>query len=267
MPINKVIMTVLKKIVFSLFPNVLLKHIKKYHYYYKIKHAKPSDEEDLLMVKQCIKPTSDVIDIGANVGLYTKFLSESVGPEGKVLSFEPIPETYNYLKNNIQKLNLHNVVALQVAISDHKGKAIMQVPRFNDNRLNFYEAAITDKPNDAIIHFEVETNTLDNFCIQYNLKPLLIKCDVEGHEWLVFKGSNDTITRYKPILLVEINQDLSNPDPNTARLLDYLDNKGYQTYITANNRLKKRESEKKVNYYFITEEHRRLLNDIIEKEQ
>lgn len=260
-------MTVLKKIVFSLFPYMLLKHVKKYHYYYKIKHAKPSDEEDLMMVKRCIKPKSDAIDIGANVGLYTRFLSESVGPEGKVLSLEPIPETFNYLKNNIQKLNLQNVVALQVAVSDHKGKAIMQVPRFNDNRLNFYEAAIIDKPNDATLHFEVETNTLDDICNQYNLKPLLIKCDVEGHEWLVFKGSDDTITRYKPILLVEINQDLSNPDPNTARLLEYLDSKGYQPYITANNRLKKRESEKRVNYYFITEDHRSFLRGIIENER
>jgi FkbM family methyltransferase len=218
-----------------------------------------------LLLEKLILPGSDVIDTGANVGLYTKFLSKFVGSGGKVLSFEPIPETFSYLKNNIQRLNLKNVIALNVAVSDNQGKAIMQIPKFTDNRLNFYEAAIIDKPTASNIHFEVETNTLDDLCRQYNMHPNFIKCDVEGHEWFVFKGSDNIITRYKPIILVEINQDLSNPDPNTASLLSYLDKNGYQIYITANNRLKKRESEKRVNYYFLTNEHINRLKEIIEK--
>jgi FkbM family methyltransferase len=257
------IMELLKKIVFAVFPGNLLTKIKKYHYYHKLKNSKISEEEDLSMLEKIVKPNSIVLDIGANVGLYTKFLSGYVGENGKVLSFEPVNETYNYLKNNIQKLGLSNVIPINAALSDKNGKALMQVPNFSDNRKNFYEAAITEKPDKNLTHFEVETQTIDDVCNQYFMKPSFIKCDVEGHEWFVIKGADSVISGYKPILFIEINQELTNADLNTINLLDYLSKKGYVIFINENNRLKRRESEKRVNYYFLTEEHMKNLSEII----
>src|ERR1035437_6863450 len=143
-------MEILKKIIFKILSNKTLTYVKKYHYHLKLKNAEPSDEEDLPMIKNLIKKNSDVIDIGANFGLYTKFLSKYVGMNGRVLSFEPIHETFNYLTNNISKLKLKNVTPIEIAVSDKKGKSIMQVPKFDDNRTNFYEAKIIEEPDNLL---------------------------------------------------------------------------------------------------------------------
>ena len=256
-------MEIIKKIIFKILPDKILTYIKKYHYHLKLKNADPSDEEDLQMIQNLIKKNSDVIDIGANFGLYTKFLSKYVGTEGRVLSFEPIHETFNYLTNNILKLKLNHVTPFEIAVSDKKGKSMMQVPKFDEHRTNFYEAKIIEEPDHSLPNFEVETNTLDEICKQYNFKPSFIKCDVEGHEWSVFKGAPDVINLYKPLLLIEINHELTHTDVNTAELLDYLHKQGYQLFVNQNNRLKKWESEKKFNYYFLTEEHVKSLADFI----
>ncbi len=259
-------MEFLKKIIFAFLPDWLLKQLKKYHYYKKLKNSKESDEEDLQMLEKLIRPNSDVIDIGANFGLYTKFMSKLAGKDGKVLSFEPIHETYTYLKNNIEKLKLENVMAINIALSDKSGQVIMQVPNFNDKkRRNFYEAKIIDKPDDSLTQFEVATKTLDEVCTEHNIKPSFIKCDVEGHEWFVFKGAENVLRNYRPLLFVEINHVLTNPDDNTSKLLDYLNKAGYQLFVNSNHHLKKWASEKRFNYYFLTEEHIKNLSGIIEE--
>jgi FkbM family methyltransferase len=256
-------MSIFKKIIFSVFPNPALILIKEWHFYKKIKKAKITEEDDLVMIKNIIKPGDHVLDIGANVGLYTRFLSEMVGRKGKVLSIEPIPETYRYLKNNVQKLNLANVNSLNIAASSNPGTATMQIPRFSDNRPNLYEAAITHTPNARITSIEVNTDTVDNICSRHHIEPAFIKCDVEGHEWEVFQGAANVLTKYKPLLLIEINCNLLNPDSNAAQLISYLLETGYTTYINNGNMLQKRDSEQKVNYYFLTSNHVQSLQEII----
>jgi FkbM family methyltransferase len=247
--------SIIKRLIFACFPNLLLGWIKQLHYYRKLKHTLESEEEDLLLLHLFIREKTHVIDIGANIGLYTKFMSKYAGKDGRVISIEPIPETYNYLKNNIQKLKFENVTPLNVAISDKNGKVMMEVPKFRDNRENLYEAKIVDDTDNTCIHCEVETKTLNDVCNQYHVKPSFIKCDVEGHEWFVFKGADYILTNYKPALLVEINEDLTSPNLNTSSLLDFLNKKGYQIFIYKNNHLKPWENEKKFNYYFLTQEH------------
>lgn len=256
-------MSILKKFIFSVFPNTALTHIKKYHFYRKIKRAKITEEEDLVMLKNIINPGDHVLDIGANVGLYTKFMSQLAGMNGKVLSAEPIPETYSYLENNIHKLNLRNVKALNVAISSTRGTATMQIPRFSDNRPNFYEAAITNKQNAHLTSIEVETDTIDEICNQHHIRPSFIKCDVEGHEWNVFKGAANIIATYKPILLIEINNNMSHPNTDAEQMISHLLKLGYNIYINHHNKLQKFESEQKVNYYFLTNLHIQSLQEII----
>jgi FkbM family methyltransferase len=248
-------MSVIKILLFKFIPGKLLFHIKKWHYLRKLKNTKIKDEEDLGMLKNFLNEGDHVLDIGAHIGVYTRFLSRFVGPNGKVYSFEPIPETYQFLENNIQKLNLHNVISLNTAISDYSGKVMMAVPKYDKAGDNYYEAKIVSSAAKDLKSFEVDSNTLDQLFLKYNFQPTFIKCDVEGFEWNVFKCAENLLKKTRPVLLIEINQDLTTPDDKTKELLEFLKNKGYSIYIKQDNKLRLWKDEKKVNYYFLMQGH------------
>lgn len=248
-------MTVLKKLLFKFIPGKILFPIKKWHYLRKLKNTSMEDEEDLGMLKNFLSEGDHVLDIGAHIGVYTRFLSRFVGPKGKVYSLEPIPETYLFLENNIKRLNLQNVTPLNTAISDFSGKVLMEVPKYDNAGDNYYEARIVNDTAKDLKYFEVECNTLDELFLEYNFQPSFIKCDVEGFEWNVFKYAEKILKKTGPVLLIEINQDLNVPDNKTKELLEFLKMKGYDIFIKQDNRLRAWKDEKKVNYYFLLQRH------------
>jgi len=252
-------MTVIKNFLFKFIPDRILFIIKKWHYLRKLKKMREEDEEDLEMLKNFLHEGDHVLDIGANIGIYTRFLSLFVGASGKVYSFEPVHETYHFLENNIKKLNLQNVTPLNIALSDYSGKVLMEVPRYDKAGDNYYEAKIISRPSENLKSFEVNCTTLDQLFKKYNFNPSFIKCDVEGFEWNVFKCAENILKKTEPVLLIEINQDLNNPDGKTKSLLGFLKINKYSIYIKNNNKLKVWKDEKKVNYYFLMQRH---VNDL-----
>jgi len=233
------IISLFKSIVFKTIPNNLLKHFKKIHYYHKIRDENERSEPDLLMIREFIQEGDQVFDIGANYGLFTKIMSNYVGKSGFVFSFEPIPDTFKYLSNNIKKLELNNVEAFNIAISDQHGKVFMEVPKFENYGENFYEARIVERPDNKLISYEIETTSLDDLVKEHKLKPSFIKCDVEGHEWKVIKGAVKLLSDFGPAMLIEINQPLIEPDINTTQLLALLKSLDYNIYINENQKIVK----------------------------
>lgn len=244
-----------KILAYRYLPNTILRFVKKVYYYKKLVKINEYAEEDLLMLKDLIKKGDQVFDIGANFGVYTKIMSQLVGNTGKVYSFEPIPYTHKYLVYNVKKLKLNNVIPINMAISDKKGKAKMEIPTYSNAGENYYEARITEKSDNKLKIFEINSDTLDNLYLTYNFKPSFIKCDVEGHEWFVFKEGKSLLSMHRPILLIEINQNINLPDDRTTQLIEFLKSMGYGIYINFQGKLKKFKDEKKVNYYFLKEEH------------
>ncbi len=231
-------------------PNPILKYIKKHYYFNKLKTNTFSDEEDLLLLKMFVKPGDTVIDIGANIGIYTKFLSNLAGTNGTVISIEPVPETFYYLQHNIKRLKLLNTNAYCFACSATKGNAIMQIPKFENKTDNFYEATITTQINNKLKNLQIKTETLDN-CTNNKKNITFIKCDVEGHELEVLLGAKQVLTTYKPVWLLEINDNLNAPEKKTEELLQIFNNHNYKIYINNKQTLIQRTSEIKTNYWFI----------------
>ena len=60
-----------------------------------------------------LRPGDTVIDVGANVGYYTLLAARKVGPRGKVVAFEPDPESFSFLKRNVKANGFTNVVLEQ----------------------------------------------------------------------------------------------------------------------------------------------------------
>src|SRR5258708_11318539 len=60
-------------------------------------------EDELPFVRQLLQPGQNVIDIGANFGVYTLSMAQKVGPGGQVWAFEPAPSTAQFLARGIEE--------------------------------------------------------------------------------------------------------------------------------------------------------------------
>ncbi|MEK6968833.1 MAG: FkbM family methyltransferase [Nanoarchaeota archaeon] len=143
--------------------------------------------------KNYVKEGDTVVDIGAHIGYHTLTLAKLVGEKGKVYAFEPCPEIFELLKKNINVNGYKNVILINKAVSNSADKHIFYVDKTGRNSLiNSTSIKLTQS-------IEVDTIRLDDL----NIKPNLIKMDIEGGEIKALRGMNDTIKKNQVVLITE----------------------------------------------------------------
>ena len=140
-----------------------------------------------------------MIDVGANIRHHTMKMSELVGASGRVISFEPVPETFGLLAANASMSSIANITLLNVAASDSTATVGIVVPTFNTGLDNYHMAHISDADS-ALCCL---TLTID--CLKLPNRISLVKIDAEGHELPALKGMRSLIIRDHPLLIVEDN--------------------------------------------------------------
>lgn len=201
----------------------VLTEIHKRYYLWLMDGERSQMETDSEGVKLLVRPGDFVIDIGAFVGFYTQMLANAVGGDGQVLSFEPIPETYAILDFILRKRCMRNVTAINAAVSDRAGTAVMEIPRYPKYGESMYDARITDQPHPGWKTRSVKRIVLDDFA-QPDRPVCFIKVDVEGHEVECLTGARRTIERWTPAMLVETVE--TGPQP----IADLLKDCGYAPF-------------------------------------
>ena len=163
-------------------------------------HTFRTDEPEFDLLSSMVHPGAWALDIGANLGHYTVRLSELVGAQGRVISFEPVPETFELLAANVALIPHNNVTLINAAASDSNGVSAMQIPKFEDTGLdNFYTAHLSEEPSTL----NVLRITVD--CLAPPQPISLVKIDAEGHELPALQGMKGLLERDHPILIVEDN--------------------------------------------------------------
>jgi len=161
-------------------------------------------DESLLLLDIFLNKNDIFIDIGANIGEYIYKASKHISPI-QIFAYEPLPGLYKRLKKVFPEVNMYDV-----ALSDVESKSAFKIPVIDKQKIltrstlntNFVE---TGEEKNVII--EVKTDTLDNQVEKFSINKIaLIKIDVEGHEWKVIKGAKKTLQKYKPIIIIEIEQ-------------------------------------------------------------
>jgi FkbM family methyltransferase len=159
-----------------------------------------SDEPEFALLGQFVRPGDSVIDVGANVGHYTVRLSQLVGPQGRVIAFEPVPATFEVLATNVHAAGCENVTLFNTAASALTRMVSMTVPRFPDGLANYYQASIgTAVPGQSAI--QALAIPIDALGIPHRIS--LIKIDAEGHELDVLKGLRQTLASHRPKVILE----------------------------------------------------------------
>jgi len=158
---------------------------------------------------QRIERGMTVFDIGAHVGLFTLAAAKRVGPEGRVYAFEPSPQTAEILKHHIRLNGWQDraeVVPAVVCDVDgvvpfytHGFTMAASVGRENVEVLN---PEMLDGP---VLKIELPSVTLDGFCEERNIKPNVVKIDVEGAELLALRGARNLLLNERFSILCEIH--------------------------------------------------------------
>jgi len=152
------------------------------------------------VITSTVKPGMTVIDIGSHVGYYSLLFAKCVGPTGRVFSFEPLPENLALLRKNVQLNKLTNVHSLSYALFSRAGELSLSVPSESPNSGD--GSVIHERGSKHVL---VPAITLDSFCASANIQPDILKMDVEGAEYDVLLGAQETISKCRPKLLIELH--------------------------------------------------------------
>ena len=102
-----------------------------------------------------------VIDVGAGIGSETLYYANSVGPTGRVIAIEALPEIYKYLENSVRLNEYRHVVPINCAITEKTGSVTIE----NDIE-NFLGNSIDDQNGSGI---KVKAKTLDEIVESQNV--------------------------------------------------------------------------------------------------
>ena len=191
--------------------------------YFVYKNRK--DKAALQLIRRLLKPGTIVLDIGANIGFYTKALAGITGPRGQVYSFEPDRINFRHLENEMK--NFPNVTLIPKAVASNSGSLMLYTsPLLNvDHR--------TYELENHKGGYAVEKISVDEF-ISGKFKVDFIKMDIQGSEMEALKGMTATLTNNKDIvLLMELwPYGLSKAGSSAAELFDYISALGFRMYDT-----------------------------------
>jgi len=150
------------------------------------------------MLKQKLRGAA-VVDVGANNGIYSYWMSKMVGQEGRVFAFEPQPECVRHLDKVKKCFRLNNLEVFPRALSSEKGEGLLvrDRPQSGKASMEFFSQ------KEDYEQLKIRITTLDDFFSGQSKGPKFIKCDVEGHEMSVFLGGLKTLKQFHPALLFE----------------------------------------------------------------
>lgn len=156
----------------------------------------------LRYLRSCAGEGATIVDIGANVGVYTLESSLVVGPNGRVLAIEAAPSNAQELRRNIELNGMRNVSLLETAVGDSTGFATLALSA-GANLGMFTLGAVSGETG-----CRVEVRRLDDLLEEIGVDRVdLIKMDIEGSEYRALRGAEKTLARHKPTLLIELNEE------------------------------------------------------------
>ena len=149
-----------------------------YHCWKHLTEQHPSVPDDILEI---VGKVHTVVQAGGNCGLYTAAYAKHVN---HVITFEPEPNNFKCLKENIKE---DNVTMYEVALGDRSCNVGLKIDPINSGATRIINEGTIPQVK------------LDD----YNLQPDLIHLDIEGHEEYALLGMIHTLKAYHPTVVLE----------------------------------------------------------------
>jgi len=165
------------------------------------------------------------LDIGANIGFFSRLLSLQVGAEGRVYAFEPDAENFAHLQKSV---GTHaNVLLTQAAVSDMKGTVTLyKSPMLNVDHRTYPIDGYLSKST-------VESVAIDDFLPEGTVVGF-IKMDIQGFEYVALQGMKNTLIKNVDRLKMVMElwpSGLKKTGSSAWQVIDFLQQCGYQVYL------------------------------------
>lgn len=166
-------------------------------------YTKLEDMNDYALVTRYLKAGMRVIDVGANIGLYSILSDKQVGKDGHVWAFEPSSESYQRLLRNLELNAVTTVTPIKLALADVHGLELTlrrdAIARDGDRYLGeLSKTGIVALGDNEI----VSVTTLDHYFGVNQNNFDFIKIDVEGAEFVLLRGARRLLTSNPDLVLM-----------------------------------------------------------------
>lgn len=153
---------------------------------------------EVAFLRSIARPGMHVFDVGANRGVTAVALAQAIGSKGHVYAFEPVPEYYRQLKENLSLNRADNVSAYPLALSNRSG------------RTRFYKhgggSGIARAEGAEVLW--VDATTAAHFAADRRISRIdLFSMDCEGSELLVLEGAKRILEKDAPQIFCEIHRE------------------------------------------------------------
>ncbi len=169
----------------------------------------PFLEKELFLLSRVIRPGMVCLDVGAAGGAHLVVMARRVGPTGRVIGVEPRPTSVRAVRRLARLAGVADrVEVLQLALAEAEGQLPLRIPlvptraHLPGTTLDLSgTAAFAKLPHRELT---VRTRRLDDVVAERDLQRVdVLKLDVEGAELAALAGAEDTLRRFRPLVLVE----------------------------------------------------------------
>lgn len=154
------------------------------------------------VASKAVRPGDVVIDGGSNVGFFAMLAARKLKGNGRVVAFEPDPDTFALLARNITLNGLGNTLkAEQLALADKDG-VLDFVPNFEEPMLS----SAVSRGTSTAASIRVRSTSLDSYLRISGLgRADIIKMDLEGAEPMALAGARAALSTAR-MLIFEVNE-------------------------------------------------------------
>jgi len=176
-----------------------------------------------------VQPGDMVYDVGASIGTYSLIALQKSAPDGRVIAYEPVELTRKNLIDHLQWNNASDrAVVRPVCCGRENGEAPLY---FREGEMIGHSGLAPIR--DAQIEI-VQVRSLDTEVADLGFVPTIVKIDVEGWEFDVLKGAENTLARYRPTIFLSLHPTVLAQYQTTPQVVrSWLEERGYNLELIA----------------------------------
>lgn len=172
--------------------NAGYKHAFWLYYPLYVLYKNISDRKELSIIRDLIGRGDRVLDIGANIGVYTRRLAKLTGHTGEVYAFEPHPRNYELLSKFTRHLPM--IKTFHAAVSDREG--ILDLYVSDDLNVDHRTYQTAEKR----ARQQVPCHSIDYYLSGKTVD--FVKMDIQGAEYRALRGMRETLNNNPRIILL-----------------------------------------------------------------
>ncbi|HSX33079.1 MAG TPA: FkbM family methyltransferase [Candidatus Saccharimonadales bacterium] len=155
---------------------------------------------EINIYKALLPSSKTILDVGANIGLYSLVGATYGKKTTKIYAFEPVPENIQYFKRSLQLNDIRPtaITLVESAVGAKEGKLKLNLSPIT---IGTHTAGTMVGPGVKTI--SVPMTTIDAFVQKHKLSVDILKIDIEGYEGFALRGAQATIKRQTPTILME----------------------------------------------------------------